>query len=178
MTKNSLLDKLSDLLKEETNIIYKKGCKPISLILLKKTINTIDTEKRNGVINKNFAQFRADELFVYKIISLIDLKPILNARSLYDNYFEYEVGKIVKAKDFDIDLDFVSGKGIHYFHSFIAAVCFGFVYRDVYEWFDGKWFNYNYNGQLISTHELRKGVFHGKQIDYDKDGNEIYLQEF
>ncbi len=156
---------------KDSSIVYKKCHLPNSLVVLKKLQNCENTEARPFVVNKKYAQFRANELLVLRILSLPDLNPITCARSLYDTYFEYQVGKIIVAKEYDPSLDIVSGKGIHYFQSIVAALCFGFVYRDIYDYYNGIWYNYNYNGLLLSTHELKNGVMCGKQIDYQADGS-------
>ncbi len=149
-----LLERLEDL-QFDSKLVFKKCCRPNALVIMCFTENTKTTEKRNGIIDFRYAQFRANELKVVKILELPNLNEILMARSLYNNYFQYEVGQIVKVNDFGDDLNFVSGEGIHYFHSFIAAVCFGFVLRDIYT---GTWYNYNYNGLLLSTVELINGL--------------------
>jgi hypothetical protein len=124
--------------------------------------------------NKRYAQFRASELFVEQILTLPNLTTIDCARSLYDSYFEYGVGEVVKPSEYDPPLDIVSGKGIHYFHSVVAALCFGFLYRDVYEYYDGIWYNFNYNGRLISVHQLERGRLHGKQVEFQQDGTIVH----
>lgn len=158
---------------EDPTIVYKKCHNPNALVVLRKLDDSKTTESRPFVIDQNYAQFRANELLVMKILTLPDLNEIDCARSLYDSYFEYRVGEIVKATEYDSTLEIISGGGIHFFHSIVAALCFGFVYRDIYDYYDGIWYNYNYNGQLISTHELKKGVMHGKQLEFHEDGTII-----
>lgn len=158
---------------QDSSIVFKKCHSPNALVVLKKLKDSKTTEERPFVVDKNYAQFRADKLFVHKILTLPDLKEIDCARSLYDSYFQYRVGEIVEAPEYDPSLDIVSGKGLHFFHSFVAALCFGFVYRDIYEYYDGIWYDYNYNGLLISTHELKKGIMHGKQLEFHEDGTII-----
>jgi len=51
------------------------------------------------------------------------------------------------------------------------------VYRDIYTYYDGLWYNHNYNGKLLSVHELQKGRMHGKQVEFQDDGT-VVLEKF
>jgi hypothetical protein len=155
---------------KDPNIVFKKCCNPDSLVVMRHLSTTETTESRPNVVDSCYAQFRASELLVVKILRLPDLVEVDCARSLYENYLEYRVGEIVRPLEYDPDLELVSGKGIHFFRSVTAALCFGHIFREEYPYFDGTWYNYNYNGKLVSVHNLVKGKMVGKQVEMGEDG--------
>jgi hypothetical protein len=129
------------------------------------------TEKRNDVINDKYAQFRADKLLVVRILSLPDLQDLDTCRSFRNFYFEYRKNEMVEAHDFETDIDVVSGRGIHYFKTVVAALNFGFGVLEDHSYYDGIWYNYNYNGKLLEIYNLKKGKLSGTQTMYLEDGS-------
>ncbi len=74
--------------------------------------------------------------------------------------------------------DIVSAPGIHSFKTITAALCFGFVPAEVYEYYDGIWYNYNYNGKSnynyngksMAIYQVKTGLLIGKQEIFLEDG--------
>ncbi len=168
-----MLQRAQDLLKIEANnpsFVFKKCCFPNTLVILKKLPISITTENRKDVINDKYAQFRANKLLVVKIVSLPDLQELEECRSLRNFYFEYRKNEIVEAYDFEMDIEIVSGKGIHYFKTIVAALNFGFNILDDHFYYDGIWYNYNYNGKLLEIYNLKSGKMHGLQTMFSEDG--------
>ncbi len=178
-----LLCKLATSMTTEQEI--SNSSKPI-VGILQNQIPTIPSEKKQYendnftfakiakrvIVNDRYAQFRANELFVKKILSLPDLTEISCAHSLRQSYFEYRVGEIVKSDMFEQNNDIVSAEGIHYFKSAVAALCFGFhVPGVVYEYYDGVWYDFNYNGKLLAVYNLKSGTLYGKQTVFLDDGS-------
>jgi hypothetical protein len=169
-----MLQAALEVLKEEikdNSLVFKKCCFPNAdssmvlnaLVVLQKLSLSQTTENRKDVIYDNYAQFRADKLLVVKILSLPDLQELDSCRSLRNFYFEYRKNEIVEAYDFETDIDIVSGRGIHYFKTVVAALNFGFGVLDDHSYYDGIWYNYNYNGKLLEIYNLKAGKLDGMQ---------------
>jgi hypothetical protein len=177
---SKMLHHALEVLKKESNddsLVFKKCCFPSdsstiinSLVVLQKLPTSQTTEKRNDVINNKYAQFRADKLLVVKILSLPDLQDLDSCRSFRNFYFEYRKNEMVEAHDFETDIDVVSGRGIHYFKTVVAALNFGFGVLEDHSYYDGIWYNYNYNGKLLEIYNLNKGKLSGTQTIYLEDG--------
>lgn len=159
------------------NYVYKKASNNY-IVKLKKLPDTITNESRYGVVNQQFAEFRGNMFYVEKIYKTslktsletsfeTSLKTKLKIQSLYDKLFIYEVGKIVKVDDFDLNLENLKSTGIHYFKTEEAAFYYDFypTYR-----YTGKYKIYYDNGQLMQIYNLKNGAKYGFLTSYNEDG--------
>jgi hypothetical protein len=103
-------------------------------------------------------------------LSLPDLQELDSCRSLRNFYFEYRKNEIVEVYDFETDIDIVSGRGLHYFKTVIGALNFGFGMLEDHSYYEGVWYNYNYNGKLLEIYILKAGKFDGMQTMLLEDG--------
>lgn len=176
----SLLEMVCEVLKEykeDENIVYKKCHSPNSLAVLRKCQDSKTSENRSSIVDKRYAQFRANKLYVVKIATLPNLEFVESAKSLRQSYFEYNVDEMVEESDFEEDVEIISGRGLHYFKSITAALCFGFIPNEIYEYYDGIWYSYNWNGKLMAIYNLKKGHLFGEQIIFTEDGKKwTYLK--
>jgi antitoxin component YwqK of YwqJK toxin-antitoxin module len=93
------------------------------LVIMKKTNETIDNESRANVKNKMYAKFRANILYVEKIVSVMDPNCTVDyiVNTFGDSRKAYIVGEIVSEPGYDSDIDIVCSCGIHYFRTLEAA---------------------------------------------------------
>jgi hypothetical protein len=92
--------------------VYKK-CRNNLIVVLKKLETTITNENR-FVNDPKYAKFRANELKVEFIFSLLHASTMyLKAESIYSRDFKYVVDQVVKS-DFDEEINNISSYGIHY----------------------------------------------------------------
>lgn len=139
------------------------------LIIMKKTDDTITNERRNGIIDKNFAKFRANELVVVEIINILNpnerIDKILN-RFQDCKEVQYVKGKIVRPDYYNEDIEHVCSAGIHYFKTLFAA----YYYRKVPKNYTGKWFGWGNNGEIVLNGEYENGRFTGKLTSWHLNG--------
>lgn len=157
----------------------------IWLVVLKKLDSTITNEDRDDVTDAKYAKFRANELQVVKIINSTNprsmKKQIVNV--YLDTETKYEVGKFVRADEYDRHENNVCSGGIHYFKTVEAAYFYGSAKTmdtGIYcYWHDngtikfkgqfekglrvGEWSQWYSNGQVSSRgsyeNGLKKGVW-------------------
>jgi len=168
-----------------------KACRK-SIVTLELLDDSINNEKRDGVIDKNYAKFRCDKA---KVISITEVKTgekIEKDISIFHHKFEYKLGKIVKAFNFNFDLDIVCSEGIHYFKTKEAALSWFYSYPDdgKISWYEngqkkfegtyinekknGTWIKYYENGQKRREGTYINGKKYGKWIGYFVDGEKNF----
>ena len=164
------LDRLKEECKEYLNnpeYVY-KFCSDC-IVIMQKLQDTITNENRINVRNQLYAKFRANKLFVVKIINIDNMKYI---DEIINNYYDikiiYKCNEIVVPDKFDEDIDKVCSSGIHYFKSIDPA----FYYRDKPpKDFTGKWIRWYENGNKRNECEYIDGKETGKCIELYEDGN-------
>jgi len=150
--------------------VYKAGRN--SIITLELLPDSRTNEKRNDVVDPNFAKFRTNKA---KVISIND--PVTNENldydcSAYDRDFKYNVDQIVKVTDYDENVNGVCTKGIHYFKTYEAALSYywGHVLRLKGKLPDGTYIFYHENGRKESQMTCINGKKHGKYIEWYSNG--------
>lgn len=144
---------------------YKKLANNLLAIL---EIYDIHNEKRSGIVNPNYAQFRAAKVRCIQIYDIFSHKEHNVGYSIRNNNFKYEVGTMVTVDDFDLnDNDEIIGRGIHYFKSEDAAYWY---YFKIFNNYTGSYFHYNINGRLVIEGSYQLGKCHGKWITWYDNG--------
>ena len=73
---------------------------------------------REDILDKRYASYRCSEAYVLHLQSIDnELISVSRAKSMYDQNFIYEVGKIVKVDNYDTNPNNIRSTGIHYFIS-------------------------------------------------------------
>ena len=142
-----------------------KACRK-SIVTLELLDDSINNEKRNGVVDDKYSKFRCDKA---KVISITEVKTgekMEKDVSIFHHKFEYRVGKIVKT-DFDEDINKVCARGIHYFKTEEAAL--SWFYRE-YSCPDGKHMRWHENGWKQSEETFKNGEMDGNWIGWWKNG--------
>jgi antitoxin component YwqK of YwqJK toxin-antitoxin module len=97
------------------------------IVILKKNDNTLTNEHRKGIVDENYAIFRANVLTVILIFDREN--PQINIDTIANKYCEietvYKIGCVVHADEYDMDLENVQSNGIHYFKTLNAAYHYG-----------------------------------------------------
>jgi antitoxin component YwqK of YwqJK toxin-antitoxin module len=104
------------------NFVYKSCDKFI--VVLAKLPQTMTNEARSNIVDKRYAKFRADTLFVVKIVHKMDQDKKINSVTNtihYDKKIIYESGKTINVEDYDENMEEICSTGIHYFLSYKAA---------------------------------------------------------
>lgn len=119
-----LVNNLDEIKKahEGTRLVY-KSCEQW-LVVLAPTENTRTNEERDGIVNRWTAKFRGSEFMVVAIVNKYtpDRMTTVVSNTYYaDKTIEYEVGKLVRAEDYDPDLNNVCAAGIHFYLSAAPA---------------------------------------------------------
>jgi len=132
-------------------------------------------ESRNGIVDRMYAKFRANKLFVLDIIDMKNgsLRDKYMNKYMFKNTF-YKVGKKVKPDKFDARLDRICSEGIHFFNCIDAAFYYEFLMPE----YTGTWFNWNDNGQLISKLKYENGELSGKKTCWDNSGKLLSKTEY
>jgi len=147
-----------------------KACRN-SIVTLELLVNSKTNEKRDGVVDYNYAKFRCDKAKVINIVNKKTGKTMKNDVSIIRLAFVYTLGEIVKA-DFNENLNEVCAMGIHYFKTKEAAVVW--FYRQNDEKFpDGKWISWRENGQKFTEGTYKNGKAHGKCIGWRENGQKL-----
>lgn len=131
----------------EGGIVYSKFPKEW-LVIMTETKGTINNEHRSGVIDKNFAKFRANMMEVVAIININ--KPDLTIDSVknvfedmdYQEVLEYKVGHIVKCNKYDENIENICSGGVHYYKSLVPA----FYYKRYHSKYTGSVMAWHDNG--------------------------------
>lgn len=135
-------------------------------VVLKYCDDTINTEERN-VIDKKYAKYRANKLFVVDIIN----RYVPSYKRTYiinsDEGIEqrYEINKIIECDNFDEDIDKVYGNGVHYFKTPKGAFYYKRCMKNgvFYEWYD--------DGQIKTEINLLNGREEGLVTEWFENGN-------
>ena len=141
------------------------------IVVFEKLYDTITNEYRNNVSKYMYAKYRANKLKVILIINKFDpfitIKEIENT-SYEDNKIRYEKDKIVEVNDYDMDLNKVCTKGIHYFKTIKQA-----FYWELFKFcpkYTGKLISWYENGNKKEESEYLDGRLAGRFIKYYKNG--------
>ena len=149
------------------NSIVYKACRK-SIVTLELLDDTITNEKRDGVVDKNYAKFRCNKAKVINITYAETGETMTHDVSIYDNNFEYRVGKVITTY-FNKNINIVCTEGIHYFKTKEAAL--SWFYQQVYKTFpNGKWTKCHKNGQKESEGTYKDGKKDGKWTEWYEDG--------
>ena len=71
--------------------------------------------KRNNIINAQYAKYRCNKALVVSIVCVeTNVEESRGVSGFWDKTLEYRVGEMVQT-DFDVDVNNVCGKGIHFF---------------------------------------------------------------
>ena len=151
-----------------------KACRN-SIVTLELLGDTKTNEKRVNAVNDKYAKFRCDRA---KIISITDPETGKNIKmdgSIYNPHFHYRVGKIVET-DFNICINLVCAKGIHYFKTKEAAL--SWFYKETNNTLpDGKWTTWRENGQKHSEGTYKDGEKNGEWVHWGLFGQKIYSKD-
>ena len=173
------LDKLKEECKEyldDSEYVYKicSNC----IVVMKKLQDTRTNENRINVANSLYAKFRADKLYVVKIINSNNMELIKEVTN--NNYYikiTYKCDEIIVPDIFDENINEVCSSGIHYFKTIDAA----FYYRDqLPTQFTGKWVCWYGNGNGNKNYESRyiDGKKTGKWTRWYENGNKSFEGEY
>ena len=151
-------------------------------------------ESRKSVKDIQYASHRCSKARVLKIFMIKDDmsedytfdKNQEHGVSIYDPSFIYKVDEIVEVPDFDMDINVVNGKGIHYYRSPIPAYFYKLdvpIGRVIKGWHDNGYPSYEHEyGSEGTLHGICKGWYgHSKQLWYDcvyKSGKKIRGKEY
>jgi hypothetical protein len=142
--------------------IYKsvRGC----IITLELDLTTPHNLDRSGVIDVRFAKFRCQQALVKSIVDKHDEnKKYDSIRSEFDYDFIYKVGEIISEPKFVItNKDTVSGNGIHFFTTKIAAWNHQLII--IPENYTGDWYRFYSNGLLHTQIRYVNGEKHGPAV--------------
>lgn len=154
-------------------LVYKK-CADQHIVTLQKCPDTITTEKRSNIVDKNFAKFRANKL---KCVDIEDWKTgqkINNIKSLYDPSFKYYIGEIIKVDNYDTNINKICAPGIHYFKTKDAAKYFNISGLEIIpDNYTGKWAQYNDDGLKLEEANYQNGFLHGEYMWRSENNNFI-----
>lgn len=169
--------------------VFKK-CKDIYgnvyIVVLCKTQQTKDNEKRSGVVNLWTAKFRADSLIPVLFINFETLntdcdqikhsffKPSTDFNfNLNLNLVEiptvYKKGYIVKPDHYDENINNICTNGIHYFKSLEPAYYYNINTDDRY--YTGYCVGYYASGMIKETAWYLGGKYNGFYVSYHESGN-------
>uniref|UniRef100_A0A6C0EC90 MORN-repeat protein n=1 Tax=viral metagenome TaxID=1070528 RepID=A0A6C0EC90_9ZZZZ len=142
---------------EDPSYVYKKcnNC----IVILKKIKDTLTNESRDNVVDKKYAKFRANKLYVEKIIScdsLEELKQIKNSIHK-EKELNYIVGEIVEVENFDKDINIICSRGIHYFMTIEQAYYYAMDLSN----FTGEYKHWYENGVMMVQYNLIDGKLNG-----------------
>ena len=144
-----------------TDIVY-KACGEY-IVELKRLSDTITNEKRDGVVDSNYAKFRGNKFLVHSIKHKITKKNISEIENTeFPDKIKYIVSKEIST-EFCENLNEICAKGIHFFNSFDAA----YYYIDnIKNGIHKEWYE---NGRQSIICNYKDGKLYGdyKQWTYD-----------
>jgi antitoxin component YwqK of YwqJK toxin-antitoxin module len=85
------------------------------IVTLKLLTDTQHTLQRSGVVDTNYAKFRCSKALVLSIEHKDTNELLMFINSNYNPSFEYQVGKIVIAEDYDTNTNNICSHGIHFY---------------------------------------------------------------
>lgn len=139
--------------------LYKRCGRDI-IIVLEYTNNTQHNEERKGIVDINFAKFRASELNVIDILNISTNERLKSFAHSWSNSkqskinIKYTINEIIKPnKPFDENIQKVCASGIHYFKSIDAAFYYIYVNKN-FNNYSGDWIISNPNGSIHERHEF------------------------
>uniref|UniRef100_A0A6C0EA05 Uncharacterized protein n=1 Tax=viral metagenome TaxID=1070528 RepID=A0A6C0EA05_9ZZZZ len=157
------LEQISDKLKvyiENPLCVFKK-CDD-SIVVLRKLEDTVTDELRSNIVQRNFATFRANKLYVEKIIDIETLEDVIEViNTIYPHkHLTYIEGKVIEEKHFHL----TNTEGIYYFLTLEPAYSIGYqkATHKVLWWY--------YNGNKMYEAEYKNGEKHGKYTHWNVDG--------
>src|SRR4029078_8701441 len=117
------MEKLQEECKQylTSDFVFKR-CSEYIIFLKKPLLKFQCNENRSGVIDKKYAKFRCNGLFVEDIIDCETLTHICkhnHKSAIFD--IVYEVGTFVKPDSYNPNIQKICTNGIHYFLSLKAA---------------------------------------------------------
>lgn len=129
---------------------------------------TKTNENRKGIVDKSYANFRANKLKVIEIFKMSD--PEISREHIINTYMNkkvtYCVNQIVEPDFYDDNIENVYSGGIHYFKTPQGAI----YYMNYPKKFTGKWSSYYSNGQKIQEGEVVNGKLSGHYIKFNYIG--------
>lgn len=157
-------------------------------------------ENRDSIVGPEFASMRCSEAKVLSIYDVHSDNAHEIAYSLYDPDFEYKVGQVVKADDFEPDINVVHAPGIHYYLSEEPALhyeheCCGETKNGVYkEWhdngvmkllcnyidnkLDGEFKRWHENENLMCNSNYSNGRLNGEFSTWYENGNKNTIYHY
>ena len=125
--------------------------------------------RTNYVFDKNHVKYRTNKAKVIDIIHKETKQKTSKIQSKHKSQFIYEIGQYVNVDDYNNDLNFICGTGIHFFLSYESALCY--LYRPhnekYQEWYD--------DGKKHKEMFYKDGKLDGRYIKYYNNG-EIQVQ--
>ena len=151
-----------------TDIVY-KACGEY-IVELKRLSDTITNEKRDGVVDRNYAKFRGNKFFVHSIkhkITNDHLSEIENT-VFSDKIIKYIVGEEIST-EFCENLNKICAEGIHFFRSFDAAYYYLNNIRN------GIYKEYADNGQLVTKCNYKDNELNGEYNGFHENGKKSII---
>ncbi len=148
-----------------------KACRK-SIVTLELLDDTINNEKRDGIVNYKYAKFRCDKV---KVISITEVKTgekINSDISIFDENFLYNLGNVI-ANYFNENLNEVCTRGIHYFKTKEAALSWFYTQKNQ-KIPDGKWIKYHENGRKRREGTYKDGKLDGKWLGWHENGHKFF----
>ena len=149
-----------------------KACRN-SIVTLELLEDTINNEKRDGVVDKKYAKFRCNTAKVVNIRNIKTGEKINSDISIFDGNFVYNLGNVIMVTYFNENLNEVCARGIHYFKTKGAALSWFYTQKNQ-NFHDGKWIKYHENGRKRLEETYKDGNRDGKVIGYFVDGEKNF----
>ncbi len=164
-----ILEKLKDECKIYLNnpIFVFKKCGEF-IVVLEKPEDVLCNEMRTGIIDKNFAKFRANGLWCKFIIHFKTFACPTKIRHdvVYGTKnIVYKIGEFITPDDYNKDIEKVCTNGIHYFLTLEAAFYYNLIP------FCGRYQFHTENGRLYAICNYRDFELHGEMIEWYANGN-------
>ena len=148
-----------------------KACRN-SIIILELLNDTITNEKRKDVINDKYAKFRCNKAKVIDITNVKTSELMKKDLSIFDDLFVYSFGEIIETV-FNTNINEVCTDGIRYFKTKEAALSWFYI-QDDKNFPDGKWTQWNENGQKHCEGTYKNGKHDGKWTGLHENGQKFY----
>jgi len=162
--------------KSERNYVY-KACRH-SIVTLELLSDSKTTEARKDVSDSNFAKFRTNKVRVISLIDPITGTKLTEDTSIYDHMFKYKVNEIITEQNFDLNINSVCSRGIHYFKTRDAALAWYYDQIPYSRKKDGIYYCYYDNGQVSSCEKYKNDMRVGEITGWYMDGTLKYESFF
>jgi hypothetical protein len=129
------------------------------LVIMKKRPDSKTNENRKNIFDPFHAKYRADKLYVLKIINVNNIEETVD--SIFHKHLTfgynaiYTVGSIVESDNYDKDIREICTNGIHYYKSFESA----YFNRPIPDNYTGRWVFQNSDGSKYWEEVCENGVF-------------------